>query len=203
MILIGRYFSPFVRRVGVTLHHYGIDFEHRSLKAGGEDQEIIRKSNPLGRVPTLVLDNGQVMAESAVILEYLDSIADPDRVLVPPAPDHRFRFLSELGIATGAAEKVIAVYMEEKRPEDKRYPVAIETATRQAKDGFEYLDRRARLPWMWGDRMTQLDVSLVSYWEFMKASAPSVFERLYCPTLESIVAQAVELPEFIATDPYA
>ena len=45
MILIGRYHSPFVRRVGTVLEHYGIDFEHRTLRAGGEEQDIIRQTS--------------------------------------------------------------------------------------------------------------------------------------------------------------
>ena len=44
MILIGRYLSPFVRRVGATLHHFGMEFEHRPIRAGGADQDEIRKS---------------------------------------------------------------------------------------------------------------------------------------------------------------
>ena len=75
MILIGRYLSPFVRRVGATLHHFGMEFEHRPIRAGGADQDEIRKSNPTGRVPVLILDDGEILADSAVIVDYLDYLA--------------------------------------------------------------------------------------------------------------------------------
>ena len=74
MILIGQYDSPFVRRVGIALTLYGIPFEHRPWSVSGET-DLIRPYNPLTRVPTLVLDNGEVLIESHSILDYLDSLA--------------------------------------------------------------------------------------------------------------------------------
>jgi glutathione S-transferase len=66
MILIGQYDSPFVRRVGIALTLYDIAFEHRPWSTFG-DAEKIRPYNPLGRVPTLVLDDGEALIESHCI----------------------------------------------------------------------------------------------------------------------------------------
>ena len=71
MILIGQYDSPFTRRVGIALTLYGLAFEHRPWSTFG-DAEKIRPYNPLVRVPTLVLDDGEVLVESHGILDYLD-----------------------------------------------------------------------------------------------------------------------------------
>ena len=102
-----------MRRVGTVLEHYGIEFEHRPLRAGGEEQDIVRQSSPLGRVPVLILDNGDVLSDSALILDYLDTQAPPDARLMPGAGEEdRFRFLNALSIATGTAEKSISVYSE-------------------------------------------------------------------------------------------
>ena len=67
MFLIGRYDSPFVRRVAVAcgLRH---PFEHRPWSTFG-DADKIAPYNPLRRVPTLVLDNGEALIESATILD--------------------------------------------------------------------------------------------------------------------------------------
>ena len=89
MILIGRYFSPFVRRVGTALAHYGIEFEHRPLRAAGDEQDVIRESSPLGRVPVLILDNGDVLSDSALILDYLDTLAPAARNASCRAPARR------------------------------------------------------------------------------------------------------------------
>ena len=133
MILIGRYFSPFVRRVGATLQHYGLEYEHRAIRAAGADQDEIRShGNPLGRVPVLVMDSGEALADSAVILDYLDDLAGPGKSLMPAGGKQRFELQSKIAIANGAAEKAIAVFSEAMRPQDKQHQPAIDGNTRQA-----------------------------------------------------------------------
>ena len=63
MFLIGQYDSPFVRRVAIAMRLYGIAFEHRPWSMFG-DAEKIAPYNPLRRVPTLVLDDGEALIES-------------------------------------------------------------------------------------------------------------------------------------------
>lgn len=199
MVLIGRYLSPFVRRVGATLHYYGMSFEHRALRAAGEEQDVIRQSNPLGRVPVLVLDDGRVLSDSALILEYLDERAEPSRRLVPASGEARLDLLSDLAIATGATEKAIAIFSELQRPEDKQHQPYLDNCARQARDGFRYLDARAKAPWFVGERFTQLDLSLVAYWQFIKVGTPDLFATLECPAIDAIDAHATALPCFEAT----
>ena len=75
MILIGQYDSPFVRRVGIALTLYGMAFEHRPWSSFG-DADRLRAFNPLTRVPTLVLDDGFVLIDSHLMLDYLDGLVD-------------------------------------------------------------------------------------------------------------------------------
>jgi glutathione S-transferase len=81
MILIGQYDSPFVRRVAIAMRLYGLGFEHRSWSTFGEGDEIAA-FNPLRRVPTLVLDDGEALIESTAILDYLDEIAGADKAMI-------------------------------------------------------------------------------------------------------------------------
>lgn len=76
MILIGQYDSPFVRRVAIAMHLYGVDYEHRPWSTFG-DAAKIAPFNPLIRVPTLVLDDGESLVESGAILDHLDQVAGP------------------------------------------------------------------------------------------------------------------------------
>ena len=64
MLLIGMFDSPFVRRVAVSMKLLGLSFEHANWSVG-RDFDRIREYNPLGRVPTLVLPNGEKLFESA------------------------------------------------------------------------------------------------------------------------------------------
>ena len=76
MLLIGMYDSPYVRRVAISMKLCGIAFEHADWSVGA-DFERIRQYNPLVRVPTLVLDDGEVLFESAAMLDYLDELVGP------------------------------------------------------------------------------------------------------------------------------
>src|SRR5580698_5737685 len=84
MELVGYFSSPFVRRVGVTLHLYGMAFTHRPLRTIAEvDAAAIRAANPVGRIPALVLDDGSVLIDSACIIDWLDEAVGPARALMP------------------------------------------------------------------------------------------------------------------------
>ena len=95
MILIGQYDSSFVRRVGIALTLYGLPFEHRPWSSFG-DADKIRVYNPLVRVPTLVLDDGEVLIESHSMLDYLDSLVPADRAMFPAAQPARRQALAQL-----------------------------------------------------------------------------------------------------------
>ena len=61
MRLIGRYASPFVRRVAITMRLYGIPYEHESVIPFGDSKSSLEAVNPITRVPTLILDNGEAL----------------------------------------------------------------------------------------------------------------------------------------------
>ena len=111
MMLIGQYDSPFVRRVGIALTLYALPFEHRPWSVFG-DAEKVQKFNPLIRVPTLVLDNGEVLIESHSILDYLDSLAPTGQALFPAAEPARHQALKVAALATGLAEKAVSLFYE-------------------------------------------------------------------------------------------
>jgi glutathione S-transferase len=104
VLLIGMFDSPFVRRVAVSLQLLDIGYEHADWSVG-RDFDRIRQYNPLGRVPTLVLDDGEVLSESAAILDYLDDRVGPARALLPAAGRERREALKQMAMAIGAAEK--------------------------------------------------------------------------------------------------
>src|SRR5207248_9318726 len=66
MILVGQYDSPFVRRVAVSLRLLGFAYEHDTRSVFG-DFDSMRRTNPLGRIPSLVLEDGEVLIDSVAI----------------------------------------------------------------------------------------------------------------------------------------
>jgi glutathione S-transferase len=110
MILIGQFDSPFVRRTAIAMRLYGLDFEHRPWSVFG-DAEKIARYNPLMRVPTLVLDDGEVLIESHAILDALDQMAGPGKAMMP-AGEARRHALKVCALGTGIADKAVSMVYE-------------------------------------------------------------------------------------------
>lgn len=119
MILTGQLDSPFVRRVAIALYTYGIAFEHREISAYGDFAELLAL-NPLGKVPALTLDDGTVLADSTMILDYLDRSVDAGKSLWPQPLAQRAKALAHAGVAMGLAEKAVEFRAETvRRPQEK------------------------------------------------------------------------------------
>ena len=105
MILVGQYDSPFVRRVAVTMNIYTMPFERRVLSVF-TDFEAMLAVNPLGKVPVLQLEDGELLYDSRAILDYLDGLVPVEKRLVPAGEPHRRRILRIEAVALGLAEKL-------------------------------------------------------------------------------------------------
>src|SRR5262245_15572140 len=154
MLLIGMFDSPFVRRVAISAKILGIPFEHANWSIG-KDFDRIREYNPLGRVPALVTDSGERIAESGAILDYFDELAGPERALLPRSGPERRRALSLIALATGAADKgAVQVYERAFRPELKRHAPWLERCRTQMSGALAAIDRyigdRGVSQWMVG-----------------------------------------------------
>ncbi|HVV66322.1 MAG TPA: glutathione S-transferase family protein, partial [Rhizomicrobium sp.] len=88
MILVGQYDSPYTRRVAISLKALGIAYQH-DTRSVFSDFESMRKTNPLGRIPSLILDDGEVLIDSAAILDWIDETVGPERALLPKAGAER------------------------------------------------------------------------------------------------------------------
>ena len=113
MILIGQYDSPFVRRVGIALTLYELPFEHRPWSSFG-DADKIRSYNPLTRVPTLVLDDGEALTDSHIMIDYLDSLVPAERAMFPSVEPERHRALRIAALATGLGDKAVSLFYEKR-----------------------------------------------------------------------------------------
>ena len=92
MKLWGRYNSPYVRRVAVTMQFYRLDYEHKSVIPFGENKKNVAIVNPIARVPVLELLDGEFIIDSNAIIDHLDELAGPDCALTPASgPERRKR----------------------------------------------------------------------------------------------------------------
>jgi glutathione S-transferase len=124
--------SPFARKVRIAAHELGLSHRIGLLKVDPWTDTRLRDLNPLAKVPTLVLDDGRPLYESALICEYLDAHADQPR-LYPPAGAARWETLLRQGLADGAMAAAGRLFAEQRKPQDERIP-AMEARFRTAID---------------------------------------------------------------------
>ena len=200
-VLYGRYASPFVRRVAVTLRLYGIEYEHVPLMPFGPDKTALAAFNPIARVPALQLGDGEMLIDSAVILDHLDHVAGPHS-LTPTAGAARRRVLTLLAVAHGANEKLVAgLYERHFRTREAWHRPWLDACDKQVRDGFQWLDAQFAGPWFTGAVMTQADITVAVFWLFGRAKRPRFFAGLGCAKLDVLAERLQGMPEFHATLP--
>lgn len=134
--------SPFVRKVMVCAHETGLAPRialERTLVVMSKPNVELMRSNPLGRIPTLVTDEGRVLHDSLLICEYLDSLHDGAR-LFPPAGEARWQALLWHALGHGMMETLVLWRNETLKPEPQRGPdllAAFALKTRNAVDALE------------------------------------------------------------------
>ena len=202
MQLIGRDFSPFTRRVGVSMKLLDIPFEWKALSVV-TDREQIQAFNPLVRVPALVVEPGEPpLVESSQILSYIDSLAEPARRLTPDGGPLQRRVLWLTGVGTGAIEKGISSYYERtRRPKEYLFPQWVAQCDQQVDAALAVLESAAgeAAPWLAGERLTQADVTAVCAFDFLGFAYPDADLATRHPRLAALTQRAYALQPFAET----
>lgn len=198
MILLGQYDSPFVRRVAVSLRVLGLSYEHDTRSVFG-DFEAMRRINPLGRIPSLVLDDGEVLIDSAAILDWLDQSVGPERALIPAAGIARRLALRRMALATGVIDKAgAAAYERLIRPAAYRWPDWIARCLTQAVGGLEAL---AAESWPAAGRLDQAEITTACMLHYLRIAVPELLAAGRYPSLDVLSARCEARSEFSATCP--
>lgn len=115
--------SPFVRKVRVTAIEKHVDQQIELLPAHPwPEPTAVTPFNPLGKVPTLLLDDGSAFYDSPVICEYLDSLGTGP-ALIPDSGAGRWRVLRRQALADGILDAAVNMVLELRRPEAQRSAV--------------------------------------------------------------------------------
>lgn len=205
MILIGQYDSPFVRRVGIVLTLYGLAFEHRPWSVFG-DAAALAAINPLTRVPTMQLADGEVLVDSAGILDHLDTLVPAARRLIPDEGPARREVLRLAALAMGAAEKAVALFYElrfhpapaEAWAERCRGQILGTLAVLEAEAA-----QRTR-PFLCGAWLGHADIALGVAWRFIAEAHPALANAASHPAIAARAARMEAMPVFQAiAQPFA
>ena len=196
MILIGQYDSSFVRRVAIAMRLYDLPFEHRPWSVFGEGDKV-QAINPLMRVPTLVLDDGDVVADSPSILDYIDGLVPPERRLLPQGKPERRQALKVMAFSTGFADKGVSLFYELHLHETpSAYFVERSRAQISAVLAALEAERAARPGKFWFGRMTHADIAVACAWRHVSEAHPGLIDPAVLPALAAHAASMEALPVF-------
>ena len=197
MFLIGQYNSPFVRRVAIAMRLYGLAFDHKPWSTFG-DADKIAPYNPLRRVPTLVLDSGEALIESHIILDYLDELVGEAKAMIPPHGAERRRHLRICALATGLGDKSVSLVYESvlRKEQLKLWVERCEAQVSGALDVLEQERAAVKTPYWFGERIGHSDIAVACVLRFTTEAHPHLYNATRYPALSAHAARCEALPPF-------
>jgi glutathione S-transferase len=202
MQLVGLLDSPFVRRVAISLQLLDLPFEHRAISVF-RGFDAFHAINPVVKAPTLICDDGEVLLDSTLILEYAEALARP-RSLMPTRPQALQHALRLIGLALAACEKTAQiVYEHGLRPPEELHQPWLSRVTGQllaAYGGLEQELQRRPLE-VEARRIDQASLTVAVAWTFTQHRVPAVVPAAGHPALVAHAAAAEQLAVFRAA-PY-
>ncbi len=158
MKLYGSLTSPYVRKVRMLLAEKGIAYDF--VEEGPSDAAgNVARLNPLGKVPALVRDDGEVLFDSPMIMEYLDSLKGAP--LIPPPGEARWQAQRWHALAQGMMDATVARLMETRRDPERQEPAVIRKQEGKVAAALGFAEQR--IPdgeFVMGDQLTVADIAL-------------------------------------------
>lgn len=199
MQLIGMLDSPYVRRAALSLRLLNVPFDHRSVSVFRTYEEF-RCINPVVKAPTLVCDDGTVLMDSTLIIDYAECLVG--RSLMPSAPDERKSALRVVGLALAACEKAVQiVYERDLRPVEKQHEPWMTRVHSQLHAAVTDLEAELARRTLSSDErsLNQAGITAAVAWRFIQELVPERGRATEFPKLAAHSAAAERLPVFQAT----
>ncbi|CBJ44499.1 glutathione S-transferase family protein [Ralstonia solanacearum] len=199
MKLIGMLDSPYVRRTAISLKLLGLPFEHAPVSVF-RHFDAFSAVNPVVKAPTLVCDDGTVLMDSTLILDYAEALAG--RSLMPAALPARRQALRIVGLALAACEKSVQlVYEFNQRPAEKTHAPWVERVQGQLRAAVGALEAALHdAPAPVDPRaLAQPDLTTAVAWGFIQLTVPDRVAAADYPRLAAFAAAAERLDVFRET----
>lgn len=202
MKLIGSLGSPYVRKVRVVLAEKKLDYQFELENVWAPDTAI-SKLNPLGKVPSLVMDDGSVMIDSRVMVEYLDTLT-PVCKLLPANSRDRADVKCWEALADGIIDAAVIVRLERLRPIELQSEDWVARQQGKVKLGLAALsDKLGDLPYCMGKNYSLADVAVGCTLGWLAFRFPDIGWRDDHANLARLFDKLSERPSFKDTFPSA
>jgi len=202
MKLIGSLTSPYVRKVRIVMAEKKLDCHMALEDVWGSDEML--KSNPLGKVPCLVMDGGEAVFDSRVIVEYLDTLS-PVGKLIPPAGRERIEVRTWEALADGILDASILARLEQTwggRTAEQRSQVWIDRQLSRVQAALAAMNKGVgEKPWCMGNAYTLADVAVGCALGYLDYRFDAFGWRAVAPRLADWLAKTRTRPSFENTEP--
>ncbi|HEX8957033.1 MAG TPA: glutathione S-transferase N-terminal domain-containing protein [Burkholderiaceae bacterium] len=201
MKLIGSLASPYVRKVRIAMAEKKLDYSFVLEDVWAADTKIM-ESNPLGKVPCLVMEDGGAMFDSRVIVEYLDTLS-PVGKLIPPNGRERAEVKCWEALADGVTDAGVLIRLERtQRPQHLQSPDWIARQSAKIKAGLNALaSGLGDKPYCAGNHYTLADVATGCAIGWLAFRFPEIDWRGDHPNLAKLYEKLSERPSFKDTAP--
>ena len=202
MKLIGSLTSPYVRKVRIVMAEKKLDFQHELEDVWASDK--ILASNPLGKVPCLVLPGGEAIFDSRVIVEYLDTRSPVSR-LIPEGSRERIEVRTWEALADGILDAAILARLEQNWPGRTAEQRSQKWVDRQLQKVHASLDAISRgladKPWCSGIHLSLADIAVGCALGYITFRFPQIDWRGAHPNLAKLAEKLDARQSFIDTLP--
>jgi glutathione S-transferase len=202
MKLIGSVTSPYVRKVRVVLAEKKLDYTFE-LENVWTAETRIHESNPLGKVPCLVMEDGSSLYDSRVIAEYLDTLTPVCKLLPPNGRDRADVKVWE-ALADGVLDAAVLVRLEKTlRPAEQQSGAWIERQLVKVRAGLQVMsDNLGDAPFCRGNHYTLADVAVGCALGWLSFRFPEIGWRADYPNLARLFDKLSERASFKDTVPF-
>ncbi len=204
MKLIGALTSPYVRKVRIVMAEKKLEYEFILEDVWAADTTITQ-SNPLGKVPCLVMEGGEALFDSRVIVEYLDTLS-PVGKLIPPSGRERVEVKTWEALADGLLDSSIAARLEAHwvgRSAGERSQAWIDRQLGKVHDSLAAMSTGlADKAHCTGNHMSLADIAVGCALGYLDFRFPNIDWRDNHPNLARLHDKLMQRPSFTETLPH-
>lgn len=204
MKLIGAVTSPYVRKVRIVMAEKKLEFDLELADVWKSDD--ILQSNPLGKIPCLVMEGGEAVFDSRVIVEYLDTLSPVGR-LIPAAGRERAEVRTWEALADGILDAAILARLEATwagRTEAQRSQAWIDRQLSRVDAALAAMSSGlGDKPWCVGNHMSLADIAVGCAVDYLSFRFPQINWRTRHPNLARLADKLATRPSFIESAPPA
>ena len=203
MKLIGSFTSPYVCKVRIVMAEKKLDYQFVTEEVWSASTRI-HESNPLGKVPCLIMDGHEAVFDSRVIVEYLDTLS-PVGKLIPTGGRERAEVKTWEALADGVLDAALLARMENvwaDRTPEQRSQAWIDRQLRKVDDSLAAMSRAlGDNPYCSGIHLSLSDIAVGCALGYLNFRFPQIDWATRHPNLNRLLDKLMQRPSFIDTQP--